>query len=293
MFAKRWSMTLHGATDEQDDKLKELFSDENIPFGLYALESGEHSVHPHFQVYFETAEQTRMMKRCRDLFEDNFHLEVARGTRASNVRYIYAMDKPYELGWVRYTKGDVQVPLGYDDSAVKFMENFQPRPFQKWLLDLLSEKADNRTIVWLFEPEGNTGKTTIAQYLHRKFGAILVGGKPADMKYAMARYRELVNMDPKIVIVDLPRVISRFSESTIVGIEDMKNGVFFSGKYESGMIDSKHSPHVVVISNHEPPVHQFSKDRWKIVQIDTETFEPIFRKPEEFIAEDEVEDEEG
>lgn len=286
MRSKKWCLTLHGATDEQEKKLKELFSEEDIPFALYSLESGEHSVHPHFQVYFETSQATRMMQRCRDLFLDNFHLEVARGTRATNVAYVYGMQKPYEIGWVKYTKGDVLVPRGYNDFAVKFMESFKPRPFQKWLLDLVSVPADNRTIVWLWEPTGCTGKTTIAQYMHRMYGAILVGGKSDNMKYALVRFRELVKMDPKIVIVDIPRSVYRISGTTINGIEELKNGLFFAGKYESGMVDSSSPTHMIVISNHVPPVNKFSKDRWKIVKIDNETWEPIFQQPEEFLVED-------
>lgn len=61
-------------------------------------------------------------------------------------------------------------------------------------------------------------------------------------------------------------------------IEQIKNGIYFSGKYESQMKYDK-PPHVVVFSNTMPDQSKLSADRWNIVfldpAVDQQLAEPI------------------
>jgi len=50
-------------------------------------------------------------------------------------------------------------------------------------------------------------------------------------------------------------------------LEEIKDGLFFSGKYESGMV-CINPPHVVVLCNFAPDESKLSKDRWVIKNID-------------------------
>jgi hypothetical protein len=49
-------------------------------------------------------------------------------------------------------------------------------------------------------------------------------------------------------------------------IEQIKNGLLFSGKYEGGQCVFN-QPHVIVFANAEPKEEQMSMDRWDIREI--------------------------
>lgn len=64
--------------------------------------------------------------------------------------------------------------------------------------------------------------------------------------------------DPQIVIWDVPRSVE--DHISWQAIESVKNGFFYSGKYEGGqcMFDN---PHVVIFANIPPPKGHLSEDR--------------------------------
>ena len=48
------------------------------------------------------------------LGHDEFHLEKAVGTTRANVKYVYAVNKYWEIGFVEYNK-NCEVPREYND----------------------------------------------------------------------------------------------------------------------------------------------------------------------------------
>lgn len=137
------------------------------------------------------------------------------------------------------------------------------RVLHDWQADVLrviSAEADDRTILWYWEAKGNIGKTTLAKHICLHYDAIYVSGKAADMKYAIANMK----IKPKIVIIDLTR--SNEEYVSYEGIESIKNGIFFSGKYEGGMVMFD-PPHVLCLANYPPQSHKLSADRWYIKEI--------------------------
>ena len=271
--SKRWTFTLHGGTDDQKKRLIKMFDDDLFTFAIFSKETGEHSIHPHFQGYFELSKK----KLTKELFEaalgnKSTHLEAATRNKETNVAYVHGMDKAYEIGWIQYSKGEYEKPHGYSDYSVKFMENFKPRSFQKMMLDIVDEnKVDDRSIYWFWEPTGNVGKTSLGRVLHRLHGAMYLRGSSGDMKHACTMYREYVNKDPTIIVIDIARGADATTDLH-QGIEDLKNGLFFSGKYQSTMIDAKVPPHVFVLANVPPSLKTHSGDRWKVFRIHSKTY---------------------
>jgi len=49
-------------------------------------------------------------------------------------------------------------------------------------------------------------------------------------------------------------------------LESIKNGLFFSGKYESTQV-VMNSPHLIIFANEPPDKSKMSADRWHIVRI--------------------------
>lgn len=297
--AKRFALTLEGATEEQLAAAKEFFGSwEDCTLAILARESGQHANHPHFQGYFELSKRMKVQERLREVFGDYFHVEPACGTQTANIRYVYGMNKPYEIGLVVYHKGPIEVPKDFDSEEADLMGNFVPHPFQQFVLDLLKGPKNSRTIYWFYDFEGNVGKTVLGRYLHRFYGAVSLGAVDRDTYCALARVRDLSGMDPKIVIFDLCR--SYFDEDSsrkqlrhqrnrlMTVIEKIKDQLFFSGKYESSSICLGSSPIVIVFANsppyRDPAGSGFSEDRWKVYEIPKDRGTPIPRSREDIVT---------
>lgn len=137
------------------------------------------------------------------------------------------------------------------------------RPWQSALLEILQEDPCPRKIHWIWENQGNVGKSWMANYLGCQMGAtILTAGKKVDMAYIYAQN------PTKIVIFDLSRTTEPIDgKSFLDGIyslaEDLKNGRVVSTKYESKTVFFP-TPHVVFFANYAPDMTKWSSDRYFI-----------------------------
>lgn len=152
--------------------------------------------------------------------------------------------------------------------AAKLFEPLNPRalvfrPWQVELMAILQRAPDDRTIVWVEDPNGNAGKTTFARWYHAthlETSDIIIPAREADMAYA-------IRPGLRVYLLDVPRSKSEF---VVWGfLENLKNGVFTSAKYESTTCYMQ-SPHVVIFANIPvPEVSQssgFSRDRIKHIK---------------------------
>jgi len=138
--------------------------------------------------------------------------------------------------------------------------------YQVEILEMIEQEPNERSVHWYWETKGNTGKTSLAKCICLAHNAIYLSGKAADMKHAIVSYKESVGVWPSIVILDLTRSSEQYV--SYQGIEEVKNGIFFSGKYESGMAIFN-SPHLIIFANFKPDKQRLSKDRWVIKKIST------------------------
>lgn len=136
------------------------------------------------------------------------------------------------------------------------------RNWQKNILcQLKNEIPDDRTINWLYDKNGNIGKSVLAKYC--KFYEIaewITGGKGSDIKNLL-----LTSKKSRDIIIDIPRCNKDVYISYSV-IEELKNGFIFSTKYEGGckLITT---PHIWVFSNKLPDTEKMSSDRWRIWKV--------------------------
>lgn len=133
--------------------------------------------------------------------------------------------------------------------------------WQEKLMAYLENDPHPRHILWLYDTEGNVGKSEMATYLARNHGAFVTGNaKSADIAHAFK-----LN---KIVVFDLSR--NTDLEKVNYGvIEDLKNGRIFSPKYES-TVRFFPKPHVIVFANGECPPSRFSADRLLVKDLNEE-----------------------
>lgn len=142
------------------------------------------------------------------------------------------------------------------------MEGLDWYQWENDIIEIINEEPDNRKIYWFWESYGCTGKSTFCKHLVMNYGAVVVGGRVQDAMYALINTLE--DRDVNIVVFDIPRSFDR--GISYESIENIKNGIFFSAKYESRSVVFN-SPHVIVFSNEEPDYARMSLDRWVVREI--------------------------
>lgn len=137
------------------------------------------------------------------------------------------------------------------------MSSFEAREWQQKIIDLCTGRPDSRKIHWYVDYDGGKGKSYLARYLVCEKGAFYTqGGKHADIVHGYDQQR--------IIIFDLCRDVEGYVPYSVM--ETLKNGVMFSGKYNSAM-QVFEIPHVLVFSNFDPDTSKLSRDRWDITTL--------------------------
>lgn len=139
--------------------------------------------------------------------------------------------------------------------------------WQTKLLDLFKTTPDFRTIHWYWSDAGSIGKTSFARHIWRNGEQMLfVNGKGDNIKGCIAKRKQQGKPDANVIIYGIPRDTNALHVS-YKGLEEVKDGIFFSPRYESDMVVTN-PPHLVVFANIPPLIHKLSEDRWNIVKID-------------------------
>lgn len=128
---------------------------------------------------------------------------------------------------------------------------------QEKMVKMVNEQND-REITWIADAKGGMGKTWLSKYLLAKNKgqvARFTNAKTADI--ALAYNGE------GLVIFDFSRTVDGKVNYGI--IEALKNGMLFSGKYESRSKVFATPPKILCLANFMPDVNAMSKDRWKIL----------------------------
>lgn len=151
------------------------------------------------------------------------------------------------------------------------------RPWQTDVVEcIINQPPDDRTIYWFHEPYGNVGKSAFAKHAVLTYNYKYVSGKATDIKYAISAALE--SGDPRGIIWDVPR--SAEGHISYGSMEDLKNGLFFSSKFESKQCVCP-PMHIIVFANHEPNRSKMSADRWSVHRIERNyTLYPPLPAPE-------------
>lgn len=159
------------------------------------------------------------------------------------------------------SKTETRIEGPYDEKSI-FLNT--PELTKSWQINAKAEcleKPDYRKIKWYVDIVGGAGKTDFCIHMYDTMKAcIFNNGKFSDIAYALPE-------NPQIIIFDLPRTLEERVNYT--AIEACKNGLIFSGKYESSM-KRFNKPHVIVMANFEPDYNALSKDRWDVIFLSQE-----------------------
>lgn len=143
------------------------------------------------------------------------------------------------------------------------MDGLELKVWQHEILEIIKKPADKRKIYWYWDAMGAVGKTSFAKHLCLKHEALYLTGKAADIKFGVMKWVEMKKMCGVAVFY-----YTRDHEGFVSyqALEEIKDGMFFSGKYEGGMV-LFNTPHVVVFANFAPDESKLSRDRWEIRNI--------------------------
>lgn len=236
-----WSFTWNNYTDDDYSNLIDLLNEHEAKY-IVGKEIGSNGT-PHLQGYIHWQKKRRLTELKK--INSKIHWEPSKKCEAANIKYC--------------SKEGNYVISGFDEpEKLDCLKDDELYEWQKNILKILKDKPDNRTIHWIWEPVGKTGKTQFSKYLCIKHKAVYIKGKKNDILYAVAEQKS------SIYIIDLSRTME--DHVPYEAIEDVKNGIFFSGKYESKQI-IRNSPHIIIFANFEPDKYKLSLDRWKITAL--------------------------
>lgn len=251
--SRKWCMTINNYVDDDFS----TFNDEKMEY-IVGREVGTNDT-KHLQCFveFKNARTFASMKKNWP----RAHIEKAKGNNKQNVEYC-AKDGDFII-----TNG-LRKLLPRPDRKARLLKKYVDVVWHDWqqnILDTLALVPDSRTVHWVTDKEGNKGKSFLAKYIVMKYNAIICSGKSNDINNQVNTWLESnPDSDPTVVILDIPR--SSLGYINYTSLENLKNGMLYSGKYEGGICLFDH-PHVIVFANEEPNCDEMSADRWSLKSI--------------------------
>lgn len=196
--------------------------------------------------------------RRRDLEEfiawgDEFIREHGRPPSSPEI----ARSRPFE--YARYPRA---VNLFAHRAPPVSIQTGEPRDWQLELVERLEQPADARTVVFYVDSEGGKGKTWFQQWYLSKYPErcqVLSIGKRDDLAYMIDALRS-------IFFFNVPRGGIEFLQYPI--LEQLKDRMVHSHKYNSRIKIFRSNVHVIVFSNEMPDLNKMSSDRFLIINMD-------------------------
>lgn len=246
----------------------------------------------HWQTYIQFKKQVTINK-IKSLFsDDTIHVEKQRGTNEQAAEYCKKDGEWEEWGVMKKQGERTDIPSMQDMEEYKTIEDLEQdldpttycrykrnidemfktarirklrriadgefteaelRPWQRQLIESIPESR--RKVTWVWEAEGNTGKTFLAEYMRVQHGALISNSTSfKDVAY-------LYDGHP-YVIFDLTR---SDWDPNYVTIEAFTNPSITSTKYEP--VSKPCISKVIVFSNSPPDLAKLSQDRWNVVHV--------------------------
>lgn len=260
---KKWVFTMHNYTEEDVDRLQ-LFITEDCECGGFQGELSSVKKTPHLQGFFITKRKRRFTSFG---LKEGTHYELMRGSIVDNVAYCTKAESYDEERGVRFLH-NVKMPV--KRRLPKILREEELFMWQKYTLEICRSEPNNRIIYWKHDV-GNTGKSEFVKFLCATMNCVMLTGSAKDIQYGIVQYFEKNAFYPDIICVDLPRsTLFRWNNEdggmSFAGIEQIKNGLFFSGKYKSCQVLMP-TPHIFIFANEYPNRRLYTHDRWDIQEI--------------------------
>lgn len=265
--SKRWVFNLHKPQEEEWLALKKILDSNVVQSAVVSFEHGATGNTPHIQGYLERHERIYGRKW---LGNDRADIRAARGSTRACIRYTCGVDKEHELNNIMYLK-KIEMPRDMIKPDVFILKDLYP--FQRIIWNICNRNPHHRMIYWIFDESGSKGKTEIGRLLSYTRGAIILSGGREHIKHGIVNFMSHKHSKyPRIMIIDLAREDQ--SKISFAAIEDVKNRLFFSTRYDSKGVKGINNVHIIIFSNSKPAYYNnkqrlnFSLDRWCVLRIE-------------------------
>jgi len=252
--SRQFVITLNNYTEDDLVHMNTWFK-RNCMVWIIGKEVGEECKTPHLQAYckFRSPKDFKIIK---DEFPRS-HIEKAKGTVRHN--YDYCSKEGDFLTNIDFRSNCQKLA----DMCLAEYENVEWKPWQSKIIDLIKEAPHERKIHWYFERKGNVGKSYLCKYLAIKYDVVICDGKKENI---FNQVKTLIDKGgvPAIILLDVPR--TNVDYINYGAIEQLKNGMMYSGKYEGGQCIFP-IPHVIAFANSKPDQTAMSLDRWEITEL--------------------------
>lgn len=229
--AKYWCFTLNNYDENNISSIIDVCTNNKIDY-IFGEEVGEQGT-PHLQGFIRYTTKSRPFNTFNN---DNIHWEKTKSNFDNNINYCTKQEK-------YYTNMIIKKPL-------KTIKKEQLKSWQRNIIELIENEPDERSIYWYWGEQG-CGKTQFIKYLIHYYKAIVLNGKPSDMKNGIIDYMKNNNgATPELILsnIGFDKDMDNINYS---GYEDIKDMVFYSGKYEGGMVCGN-NPHLFIFANQPP-----------------------------------------
>ena len=292
--ARHWVFTINNYTEEDEERLRVVAT--NCTYLVFGREIGESGT-PHLQGYVDFG-TTKRFSTAKGHIGQNAHIDVKRGKPEQAADYCKKDGDFEEFGsltggqgrrndwkefiqWVeligrvpsqrelcrefpslyaRYSSRCFEIAEAHTDPPT--LSNSEPRlGWQTLVTGRAMGEANVRTIDFVVDPEGNSGKTWLCQYLLTKEPdkvQVMRVGRRDDLAYC-------IDPSKRIFCFDVPRAQMEFFPYPV--LEMLKDRMIFSPKYKSGMKILSNVPYVVVFSNEPPDLSKLTQDRFNIINV--------------------------
>lgn len=254
--AKRWVFTLNNYNEVDEVDILDFVNKRSAEY-VIGKEIGDNGT-PHLQGFllFPDRIDFNLLKKLNS----RIHWEVMKGSVKQNITYCTKSDN-----YITNLKSLNDPHTLYIKNMCKEMEEKGFHPWQQNIIDICNTEPDDRKINWIYDLDGNKGKSYLCKYLFAKYKCIISDGKKDNIFNQVLTFFEKENpANTTIILLDIPRHNLQYVNYGV--LESLKNGLIYSGKYEGGCVAFK-APHVFVFANELPDLSKFSQDRWNIIEL--------------------------
>lgn len=210
---------------------------------IWQIECGEKGEREHYHAHIELR-NAKTFNTIKSAFP-KAHIEAVKD-RIEDIKYCCKkktrIDGPFITGKIKMPEEE--------EEEEQLLPDEKMYPWQRALTYLLETEQNTDYIHYIYDNRTHTGKTELGKELYErgKGKTIYVTGCSNNIKCFICALKEEKNIMVDTIIFNIPR-----SESVdYVALEEIKDGIFFSGKYEPKIWYSRKRPNVVVFSNNKP-----------------------------------------
>ena len=250
------------------------------------LETGTETSIPHYQLAIK-ANSLCTKKKVLEAFEEKIegHINVQIQFNLDDMKDYCSKETNFisELYSGKIYKHQWQMDFLERKPQLKEVLN-NPYIWQEFVRkELLDKVPDDRTVDWIIDPVGNTGKSSFARAYVSEVptdGILMKIDNLDRMELTLIKkienYRMKHYKDPKVIFFDFPRASdpSKIISATAL-MEDAKSGhleTTFGGKHKEIEISDVH---IIVLSNNAPDLSVLSVDRWRLWRLGGQQYENI------------------